>query len=448
MKKNRWTLGMTALMLISLLVSACSGSNSNPPAAGGSNEKASAADSGEKVKLVVWIWETAKAGIDLNMEQFKQENPNIEVEFQIMKSTDLYQKYLVSSNTDDAVPDVLTLESTNMAQMVEINSLLDITDRVAPYKDKIASYKWQDATMDDKVYAMPWDSGPVVMFYRNDLFAQAGLPTDPIEVAQKIKTWNDYYEAAKLVKEKTGALMYGDSKSNSSNRVFESMMWQRGLWYFDQDGKVSVDSPQVQEIADFLIKMQKENLVYDARANSDPWGNAISEGKIATVVGGSWHDAIIEKQYSPKDAGKWSVTTMPKWSADDSYGGANQGGSNLAVNKNSKHPEEAWKFIEFMLGKEDSQKNMMLNEGLFPSLQTVYSDDAMNTTFAYFNNQPILKVYAESLESTFPLAYTSDFPLANKLMTDVWAKVFLNNSSSEKALKEMADELRQKTKRD
>ncbi|MNB70347.1 Lactose-binding protein precursor [compost metagenome] len=444
MQNKRGKMLLSGLFAASMLLSACSGSNSQNASSSGGTQQGG----GEKVKLVVWIWEQAKAGIDLNMDRFKEAYPNIDVEFQTMKSTDLYQKYLVSSNTDDAVPDVLALESTNLSQMVQINSLLDITDRVAPYKDKIVPYKWKDATMDDKVYAMPWDSGPVVMFYRNDLFEKAGLPTDPDEVASKLKTWNDYYEAAKLVKEKTGAFMYGDSKTNSSNRVFESMMWQRGLWYFDENGKVAVDSPEVKEIADYLIKMQKEGLVYDARANTDPWGNAISQGQIATVVGGSWHDATIEKQYSPQDSGKWSVTTMPKWSADDQYGGANQGGSNLAINKNSKHPDEAWKFIEFMLGNEESQTKMMLEAGLFPSLTTVYTTSAMDKQFDYFKGQPVLKTYAKSLESTYPLAYTSDFPMANKLMTDVWAKVFLNNASSDDALKAMADELRQKTKRE
>lgn len=444
MQNKRGKMLLSGLFAASMLLSACSGSNSQNASGSGGTQQGG----GEKVKLVVWIWEQAKAGIDLNMDRFKEAYPNIDVEFQTMKSTDLYQKYLVSSNTDDAVPDVLALESTNLSQMVQINSLLDITDRVAPYKDKIVPYKWKDATMDDKVYAMPWDSGPVVMFYRNDLFEKAGLPTDPDEVASKLKTWNDYYEAAKLVKEKTGAFMYGDSKTNSSNRVFESMMWQRGLWYFDENGKVAVDSPEVKVIADYLIKMQKEGLVYDARANTDPWGNAISQGQIATVVGGSWHDATIEKQYSPQDSGKWSVTTMPKWSADDQYGGANQGGSNLAINKNSKHADEAWKFIEFMLGNEESQTKMMLEAGLFPSLTTVYTTSAMDKQFDYFKGQPVLKTYAKSLESTYPLAYTSDFPMANKLMTDVWAKVFLNNASSEDALKAMADELRQKTKRE
>lgn len=120
-----------------------------------------------------------------------------------------------------------------------------------------------------------------------------------------------------------------------------------------------MEKPEVKEITDYLVKMQKEGLVYDARANTDPWGTRSKRAKVATVVGGSWHDAIIEGQYAPDDKGKWSVTTMPKWSKDDKYTGANQGGSNLAINKNSKHPEESWKFIEFMLGKESSQITMM-----------------------------------------------------------------------------------------
>lgn len=447
MKKKSWSLLLVLCMFFSILASACSNPSSKPAESAKPGEAVKPADAGKKTKLVVWIWESAKTGVDLNMEEFKKQYPNIEVEFQLMKSTDLYQKYLIASNTGDAVPDIVSLESTNLSQMVQIDSLLDITSRVQPYKDKMNAYKWEDATKDNKIYAMPWDSGPVVMFYRNDVFAKAGLPTDPKEVSQKIQTWNDYYEAAKLIKEKTGVLMYGDSKTNSSNRVFESMMWQRGLWYFDKQGNVSVDSPQVKEVADFLVKMQKEGLVFDARANTDPWGNAIKEGKFATVVGGSWHDATIEQQYAPGDMGKWSVAMMPKWSKDDKYVSANQGGSNMAINKNSKNPEEAWKFIEFMLGKDSSQAKMMTKAGLFPALNTVYSSPDMDAPSAYFNNQPVLKMYAESLKQTFPLAYTSDFPLANKMMTDVWAQIFLNNTPSDKALKSMADELRQKTKR-
>jgi lactose/L-arabinose transport system substrate-binding protein len=443
MMKKGLAVILLACILISLFTTACSDLKPGEQAREPKQPEASS----EKVKLVVWIWEFAKMGLDFNMEDFKRQFPDIDIEFQLMKSPDLYQKFLVSSNTEDALPDIVALESTNLSKMVQIDSLLDITSRVQPYKDKINAYRWEDASKGGEIYAMPWDSGPVVMFYRNDIFAKAGLPTDPKEVSRQIQTWEDYYKAAKQIKEKTGVLMYGDSKTNSSNRMFESMMWQRGVWYFDRQGKVMVDAPEATDIADFLVKMQREGLVYEARANTTPWENAIKEGKIATIVGGSWHDALIENQYAPNDKGKWSVAMMPKWSRDDKYIGANHGGSNLAINKNSKHPEEAWEFIEFMLGKDSSQVKMMTKVGLFPALSTVYNDPSINDISEYFNGQAIRKVYAETLTQTYPIAYTSDFPLANKLMTDVWAQIFLNNVPSEKALKLMAEELRQKTKR-
>jgi lactose/L-arabinose transport system substrate-binding protein len=104
MKKKGLSLTLAALLAVSLLSSACSNSKPEGTAAGGTQ---SPGNSAEKVKLVVWIWETAKAGLDLNMDEFKKQYPNIDVEFQLMKSTDLYQKYLISSNTGDAVPDIV-----------------------------------------------------------------------------------------------------------------------------------------------------------------------------------------------------------------------------------------------------------------------------------------------------------------------------------------------------
>ena len=40
---------------------------------------------------------------------------------------------------------------------------------------------------------MPWDSGPVVLYYRRDMFEKAGV--DPAS----IETWDDFVEAGKKV---------------------------------------------------------------------------------------------------------------------------------------------------------------------------------------------------------------------------------------------------------
>lgn len=432
-KGSMWLL----LLGVILLVSACGGGNNEK----GNNELT------DDAKLIVWVWDSAKTGLDVNMAAFQEKYPNIEIEYQINGTDDVFNKFLVSSTTGDVVPDVIAVESSHLGKLVEVGSLLDITDRVEPYKDKMNDFKWADATKDGKIYAMPWDSGPSVMFYRNDIFAEAGLPSEPEEVAKHIQTFDDYYDAAKQIKEKTGVTIFSDSKTASNNRFFETIMWQRGLWYFDENGQVALDNPDIIEIGNYIAKFMDEDLVYDAEPWSDAWLNGLLDDKVATIVGASWFDGVLSGWVAPEAVGKWSVVKMPKWSLSDHYGSANDGGSNMAINKYSKHPEAAWKFIEFMLGEEESQLNMTVEAGLFPALEPVYDLPEFQTSHDYFGGQNINAIFAEAVQDIYPQAYTAEFPAANQITTDAFAKVFLRGDSVENAFKEAAAEIREQMNR-
>jgi cellobiose transport system substrate-binding protein len=39
---------------------------------------------------------------------------------------------------------------------------------------------------------LPTDTGGLAICYRQDLFAKAGLPTDPAKVSAMFTTWDDY----------------------------------------------------------------------------------------------------------------------------------------------------------------------------------------------------------------------------------------------------------------
>src|SRR6185503_1490824 len=86
-----------------------------------------------------------------------------------------------------------------------------MTEWVTPYLDKMNVYKWADAELDGKYFAMPWDSGPVVFYYRRDVF-----------------------EAA----------CFSNNKANNYGRLYEMMLWQQGLGYYNAEGEVTVDSSE------------------------------------------------------------------------------------------------------------------------------------------------------------------------------------------------------------
>lgn len=423
-----------------------SGSADKGNAASSTTDQSKGAEA-KPAKLVVWGWESSNKALKLNMDDFKKQYPNIDVEFQDIASSDLYQKFLVTANSGDQVPDVVTLETSHMAQMVDINGLSDLTEKVKPYKDKMNQFKWADATKDGKIYAMPWDSGPVAMFYRKDIFEKAGLPTDPQEVAKKIRTAKDYMDAAKIIKEKTGAYMNSSSRSVSDNRIFESMLWQRGLWYFDDKGKVTLDSPEVIETAQYLTDMMNNGYTFDAESWKDAWLNGYKDGKVATIIGASWYVGLLQSWIAPDNKGLWAAAPMPKWSEGDKWASANDGGSNLAINKNSKNQDAAWKFIEFMLGKESSQAKYVEGAGFFPSLETTYSDPVYQKPVEYFGGQKVQSIFTETVKQVYPQAYTKDYPLANQLTTDAFAQIFLKKTPVAEAFKNAADQLRKKADR-
>lgn len=400
-----------------------------------------------KVKLTVWIWESTRAPLEANIAEFNREYPDIEIDFQTMKSSRLYQKLLVNANMKDPFPDIVTVESSYLQQMVNNRALLDMTGLVSPYRGRMNEFKWADASKDGRLYAMPWDSGPVVMFYRRDLFRKAGLPSDPQEVADTIRTWHDFYNAAKSIKTAAGVDMILESKSSSSNRWFELMMWQRGIWYFDSQGNPTLHRPEIKELARFIVKMTDEGYVYDAKRWSIEWFEAIRQGKVATLVGGSWLDGALSKWIAPEQFGLWGVAPMPKWSLHDPYSAANDGGSNLAINANSRHPNEAWKFIEFMLGRESSQIRTLQNGAIFPSLETTYSDPVMNEPVAFFGGQPVRRLYVNAVKEIYPQGYTKGFPTATSMTTAAFAQIHLDRKSVDEVFDGLSEQLRIKMDR-
>ena len=128
-------------------------------------------------KVTLWMWKAAhdtlvNSGV---LDEFKKEYPDIEVEIVEYAPADVYQKLPLALQAGTGAPDISLVENSHLAQIVALGGLTDMTEWVTPYIDKMNAYKWQDAKLDDKYYAMPWDSGPVVFYYRRDVFEAADV---------------------------------------------------------------------------------------------------------------------------------------------------------------------------------------------------------------------------------------------------------------------------------
>ena len=390
-------------------------------------------------ELEIWVWEGAIQGLQAVDPAFQEAYPNIKLEYVTRGPADVYQQLQLAASAGSGGPDVTAIEDSHLAQFASLGVLADVTDRVAPYVDKMNDYKWLQARVDDRAYALPWDSGPCATFYRRDVFEQAGV--DP----ETLATWEDFYQAATTVKETTGLPMIQEAKARGNGRTFEMMLWQRGLGYVDAEGNVVLDTePRVQETLEYLGRFWQEELAADNESWTDAWYKAYDEGTVASVPGAVWMGTFFKSFIAPNASGKWGVVPLPVWPGEESQS-ANDGGSALAIWGASEQQEAAWAYVEFHLGREDSQLTMYRAQDLFPALETTYTDPFFEEPDPYFRDQPVRQIFAEVV-TQIPAAgiYTANYQEMNALLAPELQRYATGEQDAQQALKNAADAIRER----
>lgn len=191
---------------------------------------------------------------------------------------------------------------------------------LAPWDDYISAdpaYKLDDmlqgakdaSKYDGKMYMLPTDFSTELLFYRTDL-----IPTPP-------KTWDEYLQVAqKFTKSITPAspTKYGtvySGKGYISEASWLIPLWDWGGNLFDDNGKVTIDSPEaVQSLVYHLSLLTKYKVVPPETSNWEypEIQTALKQGLVA--MASQFNAAMPELQdpaKSPITAGKIALTAMP-----------------------------------------------------------------------------------------------------------------------------------------
>jgi cellobiose transport system substrate-binding protein len=381
-------LAITFMCLILVFaLAACGGAKDNADA----GKDGAAGDAGT-TKLTVWLW--PGMGIEDQMKEYAAKN-NIELDIQLSPFADVHSNLTTALAAGSGAPDISAVEVKLVEQFKEnpdnFHNLLEFgADKVkADYLD----WKWQQAlTGDEKaLLGLPTDIGPMAMAYRTDVFAKAGLPTDPKEVANQIKNWDDFIEAGKKVRANAGVGMI-----DSATSMFNVMVGQGEKKYFEPDGTLIVkDNPQVQKAWNYATKAIEANITANIDPWSTDWGTGMTKGDFAVMLAPAWMMGFM-KENAPDASGKWDMALMPE-------GAGNWGGSFLTIPKQSKNAQAAYGLIQWLLSPEQ-QLVTFKNKGNFPSTPALFdTPELQEYKSEYFNNAPVGQIYADAARLVKPV---------------------------------------------
>lgn len=391
-QRRRTTLAATLLTVTTVAIasSAC-GDPSGPDAT--SRSAATCRPAGHPVTIEFWSW---VPGIDQAVDLWNSRNPDLQVALTNVPdgSAGTYQNYTNAIKAGKGAPDLGMIEYDTLPTFRLQHALRDLGPcGIAEIRDQFADFTWPLVTFGEReaVYAVPQDTGPLVLFYRPDLFQRYG-----IEVP---RTWNDLVTAARRVHDQDENV-YLTNLTGDLGNWFTALVWQNGARWFGRDDAgwtVSIDDPATRQVADLWQQMIDEGTLSHAHAFTEEWNRAASDDRLLSWVSAAWGTKIMELG-APKTAGKWAVAPLPQWK-EGATTSANWGGSSYAVFTTSAYPYEAATFARWLT--TDPAAVAVLNEqgGAYPAAKAGLDLPALNQPQPFFGGQRIYDVINEAARS-------------------------------------------------
>lgn len=198
-----------------------------------------------------------------------------------------------------------------------------------------------DLTVNDTLYAVPYNRTTQGFIVNNDLLRQAGID-------RVASTWEEYYEDAKKFKEAMGeGYYYGFAFFNQY--IYDAIAASFGVEMTDGE-KVDLATDNMREMFSFFRRMYEEDLLVMVPTLSGSFAEQFSpflEGTVATVFQSS---SFVSSARTLLDC-DWSFEYMPAGKAGHAV---TIGGTNLAVSATADENERAAAktFLDFITSAE------------------------------------------------------------------------------------------------
>lgn len=345
------------------------------------------------VTLEFWAWDGSVD--EAAIREYDEMNPDITVNLRIIEQDSLHDSLLTSFVGGSGAPDITAVGGGYVRRfLVNSENFVNLYDLGAEeVEGDYLEWKFEQAKSSDgeTVIALPIDIGPMAMAYRTDVLEEAGIDTDPDEVSEMISTWDDFLALGETIREATGKPLV-----TNLMQLFDAVVKQADVRYFNEDNELIVESnPQVQRAWDVAIRAHEAGLSANISPWTADWAAAHNTGAFAFEFAPSWMVRYL-RENSPDAEGIWAITeTVPE-------GGANWGGSFVAIPAQTEHAEEAWEMIRWLMAPE-RQISMFQREALFPSTPSIYdSEEIADWSDEFFATPNIGPVYAAAAERVIP----------------------------------------------
>jgi len=327
----------------------------------------SAATANQKVTLTFLSW---VPNMDKIVAVWNKEHPDIQVKFSKAAGGDAELTKLLTEGKAKTMPDVAQVEYQSLPTLVSNNYLADIAQYSNSLKSDYPTGLWDQVTLGTgSLYGVPQDAAPLAFFYRKDLFQQYGLSVPT--------TWAEYQSDAEKLHSANPSLYLGDTATTDGG-LFSGLSQQAGAKWWSASGNswsVGIDSADSQKVASYWGSLVKEGAADNKTAWTADWSKALDNGTYLSWIAAVWAPGTLASE-AADTSGKWAMAELPQWTAGSHVTG-NWGGSATSVTADSKNPQQAAQFINWLNHASEGTDQLVTQGSVYPASLAAESSSSL-----------------------------------------------------------------------
>ena len=289
---------------------------------------------------------------------FMELHPKVKINIETFSWADFYTKWttgLASGN----VPDISSTVASQLVEMIDADAVLPVDGLIDNIgRDRFLPNALREMTASDgSCYGVPLYMNTEVMWYRKDLLEKYDLEVPT--------TWEEMYEAAKIITEGENGEAYGAAMPMGTNdmlatRWLHLYVRSAGETLITEDGKADLTSPTAIDGIKYWVKVFNDCSPSDAMNNNTlDEATLYYQGKLCFDFNTGFQIGGVEAN-RPDLMDQIDCAPIPRVNSGDPEVGCETNTTPLVIWKNSKHPEICEEFIKFFY-EEDRYVDFLLS---------------------------------------------------------------------------------------
>ena len=370
------------------------------------------------------FWHTYSDGeekvfLEQVLPAFEAANPDIKVNAIRMPYEGLNQQ-IITAVAGEVAPDLVRMDITWVAQFAKLGALIPV-DQMEGFDAILADAlpgPMATTIYKDEHYGIPMNTNTTTGVFNLERLKELGFDSPPA-------TLDELLAAADRADPSNEKWLF--AVQGSFNWAMLPFIWTLGGSITDDTFTIStgyLNSEATVKAVETIKSWLDQGIISSCVLGEEPgtWGG-IEAGNYAMVIEGPWFYSAGEAKPN------FPSSTIP---SVEGRSISIVGGENLVMLKGTKHQEEAWKFMKFMLSPEAQLP--MVNAGMIPTM-------ASNLNKVDTSESPWMDAYLEQLKTAAPRTPSAEWPSIEEILNTTFESILRGTISAQDGLNTAAAQI-------